>query len=241
MDEIRASVNQALGLVSGSQRSFQQMLESKTDTGGPRLDIENDPAADYILAGGSFGTEQFVPLPLNETSGTSVFPSAGQPAISQASPTISNLPAPLYEPGPSGSNEWFSALPPKGQKWAAEITAAANQHDLDPRLLAALVWSESAFNPSVTSSAGAIGLAQLMPGTAEGLGVDPWDPKQNLEGGARYLKTQLDRFGSTEFALAAYNSGPGRVQKSGGIPQIPETQAYVRVVMERYAQLGGGQ
>ena len=89
------------------------------------------------------------------------------------------------------------------------------------------------------SSAGAIGLAQLMPATAAGLGVDPHDPLQNLEGGARYLRQQLDRFGSFELGLAAYNAGPTRVAQAGGVPAIAETQAYVQVVLDRYVQLGG--
>ena len=84
------------------------------------------------------------------------------------------------------------------------------------------------------SPKGAQGLAQLMPGTARELGVDPADPFANLEGGARYLRAQLDRFdGDVEKALAAYNAGPGRVEAAGGIPRIRETQHYVAAVMGR--------
>jgi soluble lytic murein transglycosylase-like protein len=89
----------------------------------------------------------------------------------------------------------------------------------------------------VRSHAGAIGLAQLMPGTAAGLGVDPTDPLQNLQGGARYLREQLDRFGTPELALAAYNAGPNRVAQAGGIPRITETQTYVRRVLDTWEQL----
>jgi soluble lytic murein transglycosylase-like protein len=108
---------------------------------------------------------------------------------------------------------------------------------LDPRLFAALVWTESAFNPAAVSHAGAIGLAQLMPGTAAGLGVDPWDPVQNLDGGARYLRAQLDAFGSVDLALAAYNAGPNAVSRYGGIPPYVETQFYVLRVLGHYGRL----
>ncbi len=131
------------------------------------------------------------------------------------------------------------SLPTRADRWLGEIEAAANRHGVSPTLLTALVWSESAFNPDAVSSAGAIGLAQLMPGTAAGMNVDPHDPVQNLDGGARYLAAQLVRFGSEELALAAYNAGPGRVGRSGGIPNIPETQNYVQIVMRRYRQLEG--
>ena len=133
--------------------------------------------------------------------------------------------------------DWAAKLPADGQKWAGEITKAANAAGIDPRLLAALVRAESAFDAGAGSHAGAIGLAQLMPGTAAELGVDPYDPVQNLRGGARYLADQLDRFGSPELALAAYNAGPGRVLSAGGIPQITETQNYVVRVMDYYREL----
>ena len=131
---------------------------------------------------------------------------------------------------------WAPGLPAAGRPWAAAIDAAAQREGLDGRLLAALVWAESAFRADVVSHAGAIGLVQLMPGTARGLGVDPWDPTANLAGGARYLRTQLDRFERVDLALAAYNAGPGRV-RDGRIPAIVETQLYVVTVLDRYEQL----
>lgn len=121
--------------------------------------------------------------------------------------------------------------------FAPMLERAAAAHDLSPALLEAVVWQESRWHPTVRSRAGAIGLAQLMPGTARDLGVDPLDPSLNLLGGARYLRQQLDRFGgNVELALAAYNAGPGRVQRASGIPRIAETQAYVRSVVDRLSR-----
>ena len=141
--------------------------------------------------------------------------------------------------GDGTAGDWAAALPEAGKAWAPQIEAAAEQAGVDPRLLASLVWAESGFRAEARSHAGAIGLAQLMPGTAAGLGVNAADPAQNLLGGARYLRAQLDRFGSPALALAAYNAGPGRVAQAGGIPRIAETQAYVPRVLGYYEQLGG--
>lgn len=131
-------------------------------------------------------------------------------------------------------------LPDRAGQWLGEIEAAADRHGVPPELLTALVWSESAFSADAVSHAGAIGLAQLMPGTAAMMNVDPHDPRQNLEGGARYLAAQLDRFGSVDLALAAYNAGPARVARTGGIPNITETQNYVQIVTQRYDALRYG-
>lgn len=95
-----------------------------------------------------------------------------------------------------------------------------------------LVQKESGWNPQARSSAGAQGLVQLMPGTAQGLGVsNPYDPVQSLTGGARYLGQQLKRFGAYDKALAAYNAGPGNVERYGGIPPFRETQNYVKTIL----------
>lgn len=121
-------------------------------------------------------------------------------------------------------------------RYTAKIQELAGRFDLSPSLLEALVWQESRWRENAVSHAGARGLAQLMPGTARYLGVDPDDPMQNLEGGARYLREQLDRFdGDLEKALAAYNAGPGRVIRAGGIPNIRETKQYVAAIMGRLA------
>lgn len=118
--------------------------------------------------------------------------------------------------------------------YAAKIAELAARYDLSPALLEALVWQESRWRAGAVSPKGARGLAQLMPGTARELGVDPDNPFANLEGGARYLREQLDRFeGDLEKALAAYNAGPARVARANGIPQIRETQNYVAAIMGR--------
>ena len=117
-----------------------------------------------------------------------------------------------------------------------KVAELAARFDLSPTLIEALVWQESRWRANAVSPAGARGLAQLMPGTARDLGGDANDPFANLEGGARYLREQLDRFdGDLERALAAYNAGPGRVLRAGGIPRIRETQHYVASIMGRLA------
>lgn len=122
-------------------------------------------------------------------------------------------------------------------QWRSRVAELAAKYDISPALLEAVVWQESRWNTSAVSPAGARGLAQLMPGTARDLGVNPANPDANLEGGARYLRMQLDAFGgNVEKALAAYNAGPLRVQKAGGIPAIRETQLYVAAIMARLSQ-----
>jgi hypothetical protein len=116
--------------------------------------------------------------------------------------------------------------------WQTEARNTALRVGVDPNLFVALVRQESQGNPNALSKAGAIGYTQLMPATAAGLGVDPRNPAQNLLGGAKYLKQQLDAFGGDpRKALAAYNAGPGNVQKYGGVPPFAETQAYVQAIL----------
>jgi soluble lytic murein transglycosylase-like protein len=122
-------------------------------------------------------------------------------------------------------------------QYDAQITAAATKYGLDPALLKGLIRQESNFNASAQSPAGAQGLTQLMPATAASLGVDASDPAQAIDGGARYLKAQLDRFGGDPSkALAAYNAGPGAVARFGGIPPYAETQNYVQKVLAYSAE-----
>ncbi|WP_136635848.1 lytic transglycosylase domain-containing protein [Pseudooceanicola onchidii] len=112
----------------------------------------------------------------------------------------------------------------------ATARAAARKHGIPEDLFLRLVQQESGWNDQARSHKGAIGLAQLMPGTARALGVDPHNPQQNLEGGARYLAQQYRTFKSWKLALAAYNAGPKAVEKYDGIPPYTETKNYVRII-----------
>ena len=121
-------------------------------------------------------------------------------------------------------------------QFASMISDAAQTHGVDPRLVAAVASRESAWNPNAISRTGACGLMQLMPATARYLGVaNVFDTRENLFAGARYLRTLLDAFnGDLDLTLAAYNAGPGAVQKFGGVPPFPETQQYVKRVRAAY-------
>lgn len=124
----------------------------------------------------------------------------------------------------------------KTPQWAEELVLETSRKTgVPPVLLVSLIRTESAWQPRVVSSAGALGLTQLMPATAREMGVDPMDPAQNMLGGARYLRIQLDRFGTVAHALAAYNAGPHRVVQYKGVPPYKETQAYVARIFTRLA------
>lgn len=115
------------------------------------------------------------------------------------------------------------------------VYSMESKFGLPSGLLDAVVWTESRYNPLAVSKAGAGGLGQLMPGTARDLGVsNRFDPAENLEGAARYLRQMLDEFGVVHLALAAYNAGPGAVKRAGGIPRNGETPGYVRDVLRHW-------
>ena len=118
-----------------------------------------------------------------------------------------------------------------GKDYRPVAARIARRHGIPPALFTAMIGQESGFNPRARSPVGAIGLGQLMPGTARGLGVNPHDPIQNLEGAARYLSKAKHSFGSWKLALAAYNAGFGAVSKYGGVPPYKETQNYVRNIL----------
>lgn len=178
-----------------------------------RLGIDRPPAATTAGAARS----SFDDLLAARTAATSTSSSSGIASIRFGSGTGSGL---------------------DGVPYADLFRSAGAAHGVDPALLAAVADAESGFDPNAVSHAGARGLMQLMPATARGLGVtDPTDPAQAIDGAARLLAGNLQRFGSVESALAAYNAGPGAVQRYGGIPPFPETQKYVPKVLERYEEL----
>lgn len=138
----------------------------------------------------------------------------------------------VNEPGDSRARRLAERLisPP-----TAELLGLIEQHasdrDLDPRLVQAVVQVESGYNARALSNKGAMGLMQLMPGTARDLAVeDPWDPVQNVRGGTAYLRQMLDRFGDLDLALAAYNAGPEAVVRHAGVPPFEETRNYLRKI-----------
>jgi soluble lytic murein transglycosylase-like protein len=122
------------------------------------------------------------------------------------------------------------------------VQDAAARHQLDPALVRAVINTESGWNSTAVSRKGAMGLMQLIPGTAQRFGVgNPYDPAQNIEGGTSYLKTLLDRYnGDLSKSLAAYNAGEGAVDRSGGVPWYPETQRYVQKVTDAYFRPDSG-
>jgi len=149
----------------------------------------------------------------------------------------------VNEPGESRARRLAARLvqPPDGELLRL-IENQAYDRELDPRLVQAVVQVESGYNPRALSNKGAMGLMQLMPGTAAQLAVDdPWDIEQNLRGGTSYLRQMLDRFGDLELALAAYNAGPEAVVKHSGIPPYEETRDYVRKIFRLLDGDAGGE
>lgn len=170
---------------------------------------ENAPAIDASLLNPAKAAEraQTTKYPLVSGSYESVYPRLTQAEIAELMPRID-----------------------------AAIHTYSEQFGLDPRLVRAVIKAESSFQPFALSTAGAMGLMQLMPGTAEGLGVtDPYNIEQNIRGGTQYLSEQLTVFDNDlKLALAAYNAGPNAVRKYGGIPPYEQTQNYVRIVLQYY-------
>ena len=140
----------------------------------------------------------------------------------------------LQPPSVMTPTKWGSGGPAYNGRYKGPYLAmardAARRHGVPEDLFLKLVQQESGFNPKAVSHKGALGLAQLMPQTARLLRVDPNDPYENLDGGARYLMQQYRDFGNWRLALAAYNAGPGAVKKHGGVPPYRETQNYVKVI-----------
>ena len=146
-------------------------------------------------------------------------------AASQYANSVRLQPPSIHTPSKWGSLPYTGKYRGKYLNMARE---AARRHDVPEELFLRLVQQESNWNPRAKSNKGALGLAQLMPATARVLGVDPSDPYQNLDGGARYLSRQYKNFKSWRLALAAYNAGPEAVEKYGGVPPYRETRNYVK-------------
>ncbi len=162
-----------------------------------------------------------------------------QPPTRQEHRTSDALPPPTVpeQNEPANASAPTVRLMKRLAPFDSTIERAGTAHDVPPWLIKAVIVAESAGDPTAVSRAGAKGLMQLMEGTARDLGVEnAFDPEQNIWGGTRYLRMMLDRFGSIPLALAAYNAGPGAVERYGGIPPYSETQNYVRRV-QRYAEL----
>jgi soluble lytic murein transglycosylase-like protein len=201
---------------------------------GPRSLLASALAAFAVLApaahatGGARADDQ----PPARSGGTAAGVAAPAPSAAPAGPT-GGLSADSTS-APAATGPLVAAAVPHGPL----IAVTARRWGIPVALLTALVWQESGFNERARSKVGARGLTQLMPGTARQLGVrSVYDPAQNLDGGARYLREQLVRFRSKSLALAAYNAGPGAVVRHRGIPPFAETRAYVRNVLAIERQL----
>jgi soluble lytic murein transglycosylase-like protein len=187
-----------------------------------------------VLAAASFALPVAARADVMEVGGSGFRWVAGGPARQFSSEMASDA-APAEARGAAAVTQVADSAGPA--QWRRVVAAIAAKYDISPSLLEAVVWQESRWRTNAVSPAGAHGLAQLMPATAQAMGVNADDPIANLEGGARYLRAQLDRFGGDlEKALAAYNAGPERVTRAGGVPEIAETRRYVAAIMQRLSE-----
>jgi len=216
----------AAGIEAGERAAAQRVAQLQSLIEAARQFASPGPAATAATS------------PTYPQAPTTDFASALQAATSaDASGATATQPAALAQPAVGGG----TGAGPEAGAYESLIDQAAARNGLDPAVLHGLIQQESGFDPNASSSAGAEGLTQLMPGTASSLGVaDPLNPAESIEGGARYLGQMMSRFGgNTSDALAAYNAGPGAVQQYGGVPPYAETQDYVSKVLgyaEAYRQ-----
>ncbi|HNC99902.1 MAG TPA: transglycosylase SLT domain-containing protein, partial [Myxococcota bacterium] len=205
-----------------STKNLSDNEEGKDDSGaGPMADMAWDGMADQVAAHGGMGLSKILYSKLLEQSGLdSGIPQAPMAPVRKAVQTA-------YRTTTGGTLD-------------QAVQAASEETGLDSNLIRAVIHAESRGRTDAVSPKGALGPMQLMPATAAELGVDPRDPVENIRGGSRYLAQMKKRFGSDALAVAAYNAGPGAVERHGGIPPYPETQAYVREVLAQQGRLRGG-
>lgn len=180
--------------------------------------------------------------PASQTAALAPFSAIAVPAWMRGGPVFAAA-ATTFVPGCSPTGYRRSGFLPadaevRRQTYFSMMSNVACEYGIPVGLFDAMIIRESRYNASAVSPKSAFGLTQLMPGTAAGLGVNRYDVEQNLRGGARYLRQQLDRFGAYHLALAAYNAGPGRV-RNGSVPRIVETQDYVSNVLLNWSRLSG--
>ncbi|GLY27012.1 transglycosylase SLT domain-containing protein [Kineosporia sp. NBRC 101731] len=190
--------------------------------------IDAPKAGDVVRIRDVYETPSQIRRVLTDTSASTSADPSGASAPGSVGATLAKLTGAIGATGASA----LGSTP-----YADIFTAAGKRYGLDPALLAAVARTESNYNASAKSPAGAQGLMQLMPGTARQLGVDPMVPAQAVDGAARYLSDQLRTFGRVDLALAAYNAGPGAVRKYDGVPPYTETENYVRRVQKAWGQL----
>lgn len=154
-------------------------------------------------------------------------------AAQRVSGTVRLAPKEIYVPGAPGSERIPAYAGASKSQFLPVAREVARRHGVPENLFLRLIAQESGWNAGARSHKGAIGLAQLMPGTARLLRVNPHDPVENLEGGARYLAEQYRTFRSWRLALAAYNAGPDAVRKYGGVPPYRETRGYVKAILDQ--------
>lgn len=177
-------------------------------------------------------------LEVHADGGVISYDGATQHMSRGAVPTARLLTPAVYHPRHGRGRGEARPVPIPPQETADAIHDAAQRHQVDERLVTAVAWRESGFNPHAVSPKGARGTMQLMPETARRLGVDASDPAANIDGGVQYLSSMMRRFGGDQAkALAAYNAGPGAVERYGGVPPYAETKAYVDAILGR---MGGG-
>lgn len=208
-------------------RNFSQTLDNTSSSSSSKG--SKDPLPPELSKNNKDTGKESVTKDLAKKSGES--PYGVRPSETSANdPTLPVSNASINVPSTGSANDRMMA---KAKEFEPHIRAAADRYGLPPELIAGVIWQESRGNPRAVSHCGAMGLMQLMPATAASLGVNnAFDAAQNIDGGAKYLRQMLDKFsGRVDFAVAAYNAGPGNVSKHGGIPPFRETQEYVPKVL----------